>query len=76
MKYGSELRFDDCQNSYHELCILKYHKGSVTVSEDGDNFLCHTCYRDVNTGNGITKLYVVMTISVTYMRCMCLKYKN
>jgi hypothetical protein len=45
IKRGCELRCDDCQNLYHELCIPKYHKKHIPISEDGDTFLCHSCYK-------------------------------
>ena len=40
------LRCDDCNNSFHEKCIPKYHKEHIPISEDGDEFLCHMCYKE------------------------------
>jgi hypothetical protein len=41
----SGVRCDDCNNAFHEKCIPKYHKEHTPVSEDGDEFLCHKCYK-------------------------------
>jgi hypothetical protein len=30
---------------FHEKCIPKYHKENFPISEDGDEFLCHVCYK-------------------------------
>ena len=42
---GRGLRCDDCNNAFHEKCIPKYHKEHIPISEDGDEFLCHMCYK-------------------------------
>jgi len=42
---GRGLRCDDCNNAFHEKCIPKYHKQHIPISEDGDEFLCHMCYK-------------------------------
>jgi hypothetical protein len=34
-----------CNKAFHEKCIPKYHKEHIPVSEDGDEFLCHKCYK-------------------------------
>jgi hypothetical protein len=36
---------NDCNKAFHEKCIPKYHKEHIPVSEDGDEFLCHKCYK-------------------------------
>jgi hypothetical protein len=41
----SGIRCDDCNKAFHEKCIPKYHKVHIPVSEDGDEFLCHKCYK-------------------------------
>jgi hypothetical protein len=41
----SGIRCDDCNKVFHEKCIPKYHKEHIPVSEDGDEFLCHKCYK-------------------------------
>ena len=43
--FGRGLRCDDCNNTFHENCIPKYHKEHIPISEDGDEFLCHMCYK-------------------------------
>jgi hypothetical protein len=30
---------------FYEKCIPKYQKEHIPVSEDGDEFLCHKCYK-------------------------------
>ena len=42
---GRVLRCDDCNNAFHEKCIPKYHKQHIPISEDGDEFVCHMCYK-------------------------------
>jgi len=42
---GRGLRCDGCTNAFREKCIAKYHKEHIPVSEDGDEFLCHMCYK-------------------------------
>jgi hypothetical protein len=42
---GRGLRCNHCNNAFHEKCIPKYHKEHIPISEDGDEFLCHTCYK-------------------------------
>jgi hypothetical protein len=42
---GRGLRCNDCNNAFHEKCIPKYHKEHISISEDGDEFLCHMCYK-------------------------------
>jgi tRNA(Ile2) C34 agmatinyltransferase TiaS len=42
---GRGLRCDDCSNVFYEKCIPKYHKEHIPISEDGDEFLCHMCYK-------------------------------
>jgi hypothetical protein len=39
------LRCDDCQNLYNELCIPKYHKKHIQISEDGDTILSQLLQR-------------------------------
>ena len=41
---GRGLRCDDCNSAFHEKCIPKY-KEHIPISEDGDEFLCHVCYK-------------------------------
>jgi len=48
---GRGLRCDGCNNAFHEKCIPKYHKEHIPISEDGDEFLCHMCYK-VNPSEG------------------------
>jgi hypothetical protein len=42
---GRGLLCDDCNNVFHEKCIVKYHKEHIPISEDGDEFLCYMCYK-------------------------------
>ena len=35
--------------------VPRYHKDHIADPEDGDNFVCHTCYKDENT-NSIDKM--------------------
>jgi hypothetical protein len=42
---GINLRCGDCNNAFHEKCIPKYHKEHIPISEDGDEFLCHMCFK-------------------------------
>jgi len=42
---GRGLRGDDCNNAFHEKCIPKYLKEHIHISEDGDEFLYHMCYK-------------------------------
>jgi len=42
---GRGLRCDDCTTAFREKCIPKYHKEHIPISEDGDEFLCHMCYK-------------------------------
>jgi hypothetical protein len=56
IKHGCELHCDDCQNLYHELCIPKYHKKHIPVLEDGDNFVCHSCYKEENKDNNADEM--------------------
>jgi hypothetical protein len=51
----SELHCDDCRNLYYELRIPKYHKNRISVLENGDIFLCHSCYNEENTDNSAHK---------------------
>ena len=51
MKYDSEIRCDQCQNSYHELCILKYNEDVVRVSEYREEFPCRTGDREENAAS-------------------------
>jgi hypothetical protein len=44
-EFGRGLRCDDCNNALHEKCIPIYHKEHIPNFEDGDEFLCHTCYK-------------------------------
>ena len=41
---GGDLCCDDCNSAFYEKCNPKYHKQNIPISEDGDDFLCHTCY--------------------------------
>jgi hypothetical protein len=59
IKHGRELPCDDCHNLYHELCIPKYHKKHIPISDDGDTFLCHNCYKEENTENSADELLQV-----------------
>jgi hypothetical protein len=36
---------DDCNKVFHETVIPKHQKAHIPVSEDGDEFLCHKCYK-------------------------------
>jgi hypothetical protein len=56
IKRGCELHCDDCQHLYNELCIAKYHKKHIPISEDGDTFLCHSFYKEENTDNSADKI--------------------
>jgi hypothetical protein len=51
IKCGCELRCDDRQNLYNELCISEHHKKQIPISEDGVTLLCHSCYKEENTDN-------------------------
>ena len=42
---GKGLRCDDCNNVFHEKCIPKFLKEHIPIPEDGDEFLCHMCYK-------------------------------
>ena len=44
-EYGRGLRGVDCNNAFHEKYIPKYHKEHIHISEDGNDFLCHICYK-------------------------------
>ena len=48
IKYDSEIRCDERQNWYHELCILEYIEHVVAFSEYIENFLRHTRDRQYN----------------------------
>jgi hypothetical protein len=56
IKRGCELRCDDFQNLYHESCIPKYHTKHIPILEDGDTFLCHSCYKEENTDNSADEM--------------------
>jgi hypothetical protein len=46
MKYDNQIRGDDCQTSYHEICIQKYNEDVVTLAEcHEDSSLSHFLQR-------------------------------
>jgi hypothetical protein len=55
-KHGNELCCDDCQTSYHELWITRYHKVHIQDSEDSETLVCYICYKQDNTENSTDKI--------------------
>ena len=40
-----DLRCDGCNSAFHEKRIPIYRKEHISISEDGDGFHCHVCYK-------------------------------
>jgi hypothetical protein len=55
-RYGNELRCDDCQNFCSKICVKRYHQDHSPNLEDGDNVVCHNCYKEDNTDYSTSQL--------------------
>ncbi|KAG5876032.1 hypothetical protein JTB14_002973 [Gonioctena quinquepunctata] len=46
LKTSYKLQCDECQGLFYKKCIPRSHKDNIPGDKDGDNFLCHICYKE------------------------------